>query len=227
MNSDSGILWCERTVKGVVFDLDGTLTNSIQIYHEVFCEIAARLGIRMTRDELFTPLAEGMNPWRRAFPKEMPNREEKIREFKRVAHPSFAEALKQVRPYPGVDRVLSELHSRGLKIGLVTDSSKASLEPLRSGALTHYFSAMVTIDDGVPKKPEPDGLIECLHRMDIPAENAVFVGDALIDVRAGKEAGTLTIGVLTGLANRRQFEAESPTALVDDVTQVPAVLNLI
>jgi HAD superfamily hydrolase (TIGR01509 family) len=126
-----------------------------------------------------------------------------------------------------VEQVLAELHSRGLKIGLVTDSPATSLDPLQSEEIIQYFSAMVTIDDGIPKKPEPDGLIECLCRMDTRAENAVFVGDALIDIRAGKKAGTLTIGVLTGLANRRQFESECPTALVEDVTQVPTVLNLI
>lgn len=227
MNSDSGILWHGRSVAGVVFDLDGTLTNSIQIYHEVFCEISARIGISMTRDELFMPLAEGMSPWNRAFPNDLPNREETIREFKRIAYPRFAEALKRVRPFPGVEQVLIDLYSRGVKLGLVTDSPAAALEVLHSEAMSHYFCAMVTIDDGVPKKPEPDGLVECLKRMDISAENAVFVGDALIDIRAGKEAGTLTIGVLTGLANRRQFESERPTALVDDVTQIPAALNLV
>lgn len=226
MNQDSHIIWHGRKLAGIVFDLDGTLTNSIQVYHDVFCDIAVQLGITMTRDELFGPMAEGLSPWDRAFPKDDPKREEKLKEYKRLARPSFEESLERVRPFSGIENVLALFHDKHLMMGLVTDSAKTSLKPLHTHAISHYFSAMITSDDGVPKKPEPDGLLECLRRMDISPENAVFIGDALIDVRAGKQAGTLTIGVLTGLASREQFEVEQPTALVDDVTQVPSVLNL-
>jgi HAD superfamily hydrolase (TIGR01509 family) len=215
-----------RKLMGIVFDLDGTLTNSIEVYHDVFIDIAARVGINMTRDQLFRPMAEGLDPWDRAFPKDDPNRAEKIQEYRRLSRPAFKESLKRVRPFSGIENVLALLHEKDLVMGLVTDSSKTSLETLHTHAISHYFSAMITRDDGIPRKPEPDGLLECLRRMEISPKNAVFIGDAIIDVQAGKKAGTLTIGVLTGLASRDQFEADPPTALVDDVTQIPSVLNL-
>lgn len=226
MNIDSGIIWHGRSLRGIVFDLDGTLTNSIDVFHEVFSDVAGRLDIRISRDKLFTLLSEGMNPWDEALPEGTPNRSEKIEEYNRLAGPRFVASLERVSLLPGVTSLLADLHDRGFTLGLVTDSPKRSLKLLHSRSIAHYFSAMITTDDGVRKKPSPEGLLKCLDRMEISPSNAVFVGDALIDVRAGEQAGTLTIGVLTGLANRRQFEAEGPTALVEDVTQLPSALNL-
>lgn len=121
MNQDSHIIWHGRKLAGIVFDLDGTLTNSIQVYHDVFCDIAVQLGISMTRDELFGPMAEGLSPWDRAFPKDDPKREEKLKEYKRLARPSFEESLERVRPFSGIENVLALLHDKVI-IGVKGDA---------------------------------------------------------------------------------------------------------
>lgn len=218
--------WHGRRLKGVVFDLDGTLTDSIEIYYEVLEEICTRVGIRVTREEVLAPLAEGIQFWDQVLPMDVPDREETIRKFRELAAKAFRDALDLVRPVPGVEEVLEALDERGMTIGLVTDSREASLRPLLSHSLMRYFTATITRDDGFPLKPEPEGILECLRRMGISPRNALMVGDSLLDIRAGKDAGTLTIGVLSGLASRGQFQAEEPTALVEDVTEVLSVLNI-
>jgi phosphoglycolate phosphatase-like HAD superfamily hydrolase len=90
----------------------------------------------------------------------------------------------------------------------------------------HYFSGIITRDDGFPRKPAPEGLLQCVKAMGVPPEHAVIVGDTLLDVRAGKMAGTLTVGVLTGLAGRELLEAQNPTAVVDDAHAFLALLNM-
>jgi HAD superfamily hydrolase (TIGR01509 family) len=218
--------WHGRNLKGVIFDLDGTLTDSIEIYYQVFEETCMRVGISVTREDVLVPLAEGVQFWDRVLPMDVPDREEKIRQCRKLAGRGFQDALDSVQPVPGVKEVLEALSQHGVRIGLVTDSGEASLRPLLSYSLMRYFAATVTRDDGFPRKPEPGGILECLKRMEISPRNALMVGDSLLDIRAGKDAGTLTIGVLSGLASRRQFQAEEPTALVEDVTQVLSVLNI-
>jgi HAD superfamily hydrolase (TIGR01549 family) len=218
--------WHGRRLKGVVFDLDGTLTDSIEIYYQVFEETCTSFGIRVTREDVLAPLAEGIEFWDQVLPMDVPDRDEKIRQCRKHSAQGFRDALDVVRPVPGVQEVLEALDVRGVRIGLVTDSREASLRPLHSHSLMRYFTATITRDDGFPRKPEPEGIIECLRRMGISPINALMVGDSLLDIRAGKGAGTLTIGVLSGLASRRQFRAEEPTALVEDVTEVLSVLDI-
>jgi HAD superfamily hydrolase (TIGR01509 family) len=218
--------WHGRRITGVVFDLDGTLTNSIEIYYQVFKETSRILGMRATRQEVLELLAEGIPFWDRVVPTNIPDREEKIQECKRLTIQGNKDSLHLVRPVPGLQEVLEELEEWGLTMGIVTDATAASLQPLHSHSLTRYFKAVITREDGLPQKPESDGILECLRRMGISPRNAFTVGDSLLDIRAGKDAGTLTIGVLSGLASRRQFQAEEPTALVGDVTQVLSVLNI-
>jgi phosphoglycolate phosphatase-like HAD superfamily hydrolase len=82
----------------------------------------------------------------------------------------------------------------------------------------------MTREDGFPLKPEPDGILECLRRMNVHATHAIAIGDTPLDIRAGKAAGTLTIGVLSGIGNQVQLEAEAPTAIIKDISQLLSLL---
>jgi phosphoglycolate phosphatase-like HAD superfamily hydrolase len=62
--------------------------------------------------------------------------------------------------------------------------------------------------------------------MNVQPNHAMVIGDTPLDIRAGKAAETLTIGVLSGIGSYRQLEAETPTAIIKDVSQLLSLLNL-
>jgi phosphoglycolate phosphatase-like HAD superfamily hydrolase len=62
--------------------------------------------------------------------------------------------------------------------------------------------------------------------MKVEPSHAITIGDTPLDIRAGKAAGTLTIGVLSGIGTRAQLEAEKPTAIIKDISEVLSLLNL-
>jgi phosphoglycolate phosphatase-like HAD superfamily hydrolase len=99
------------------------------------------------------------------------------------------------------------------------------LAPLLENDLVRDFEAIITREDSYASKPSPEGMVECLRRMDVRPDCGLAVGDSPMDIRAGKRAGALTIGVLSGIANREQLEAEEPTLIIDDVGQIPWVLS--
>ncbi len=226
MKPDSQVLYSGRVLKGIIFDLDGTLTDSIRVFYEAFRRVTVAVGVNIRKEDIFGPLAEGTEPWDQAFPMDLPDRERTMREFRRVMKPAYVEATRRVRVLPGVAEVLARLRQHGIRLGVVTDSASSSLEPLRAQNLIEHFAAIVTRDDGFPRKPDSQGLRECLKRMEVDPEHAMIVGDTLMDIRVGKEVGVLTVGVLTGLANRSQLEAAEPTVLVENVTCIPDLLNL-
>lgn len=117
-----GIHCYGRSIEGIIFDLDGTLSDSIDIYYEVFRKATARVGIEVTRKDVLEPMATGSLIWERAIPKDIPDRDEKITECMRIIPQIYDEAMARARLFPGVKGVLGYLRHKGIKMGLVTGS---------------------------------------------------------------------------------------------------------
>jgi len=211
----------EKKVRGIIFDLDGTLIDSIGAYFEVFKKAAAQVDVTVRREDVLGPaIVEGPMMWQRAFPLHIADREEKIQRCFTLIPKYFKNAIEDVHPFSGVDKLLQALKKNKIKIGLVTSSWAASLRPIQKYSLSHYFDVIITREDGYPLKPSPVPILECLNRMNVDPDLAATVGDSPLDIRAGKGAGTLTFGVLTGIGSRQQLEAESPTDVLEKVTEI-------
>lgn len=220
MNEHLKVYCLDREVEGIVFDLDGTLIDSINAYFEVFRDAVAHVGIIVNREDVLDPMVTGSLIWDRAVPFGISNREEKIAKCMSVIPQIFAEAIKKVKVFPGVESVLRTLLGRNLKLGLVTNSRRPALHPIEEQKITHYFESIITSEDGFPQKPSPLALLECLRRLSVKPRNALSIGDSPLDIRAGNLAETLTIGVLSGIGNRQQLESERPIAVLSDVNDI-------
>ncbi len=218
--------WRGRRVEGIVFDVDGTLTDSIESYYEVFRRAMEKIGVPVNRQEVLNPMAFGLPVWDWAIPKEIENREEKVRECKKLIPGIFTAVFSRVRPFAGLEDVLKKLSDRGIRLGVATSSWISAVRPLQIHGMEHYFRAFVTREDGFPLKPAPDSILECLRKLEVDPAAAIVVGDTPLDIRAGKAAGTITIGVLSGIGTREQLEAESPSIILDGVGQIVSILDL-
>lgn len=226
MKESNGIYWFGRKIEGIVFDIDGTLTDSIESYYEVFRQAMEQIGIPVKREEVLNPMASGQPIWDWAIPQDIENREEKIQQCKKLIPEIFQGVFSRVRPFPELGYVLRRLKECGIQMGIVTSSWTSAVRPLHDHSLSHYFKAVVTREDGLQLKPAPDTILECLRRMKVDPALALTVGDTPMDIQAGRAAGTLTVGVLSGLGNREQLEAENPTIIIEGVAQLLSVLNL-
>jgi len=220
----SGLSWRGRKIEGIIFDVDGTLTDSIEAYYKVFREVSARFGIHVRREDVLEPMAMGSIIWDRIIPGDSPERDEKIKQLMNAIPEVYQKVFEHVLPFAGVEPVLKKLDEQKIRFGVLTSSRKAAVRPLHS--LSHYFRVILTREEGFPQKPAPDGILECLRRMKVEPSHAITIGDTPLDVRAGKAAGTLTIGVLSGIGTREQLEAENPTAIIKDISEVLSLLNL-
>jgi HAD superfamily hydrolase (TIGR01509 family) len=222
----SGIPWSGRRIDGILFDVDGTLTNSIEAYYHVFRKVTRRFGIKIRREDVLEPMATGSLIWNRIIPEDSPDRDEKIKRLMNAIPEIYQEVFQHVLPFPGVESVLEKLDERKVKLGVLTSSRETAVRPLYQHSLSHYFEVIMTREEGFSLKPEPDGILECLRRMKVQPDHAITIGDTPLDIRAGKAAGALTIGVLSGIGNQEQLEAEAPTAIIKDISQLLSLLNL-
>jgi len=226
MEEGHGIFWRGKTITGIIFDVDGTLTDSIETYYQVFDLATREFGLNIRREDVLEPMATGNLIWDHAIPEDLPNREETIKKISKSIVEIFPKEFAKVLPFSGVGQVFEGLEARAVKIGTVTSSWKSVFEPLHEAALTNYIDVFISREDGFPLKPAPDGIIECMRRLEVQPNNTIVVGDTTMDIEAGQLAGTATIGVLSGLADKIQLEEAKPDTIVSSIGDLCNLFNI-
>lgn len=135
-------------------------------------------------------------------------------------------AAQQVTLYPGAVETLRKLRGRGLKIGIVTNNGRAGTElTLKRYQLAGFFDAVVTRDDCEEMKPDGGPVRKVLTEMRVPPEEAILVGDGVMDIMAAREAGLPSVAVATGpFPSERLLQAE-PDYLLGSVNDLPVLIE--
>jgi pyrophosphatase PpaX len=185
-----------RSPRTWLFDFDGTLVDSVALIrasmrHATLTVLGRRPSDEALMEGVGRPLVDQM----RTFD---PDRADDLVAVYREHNLSHHAEL--LRPYPGVDDMLAGLRGRGCALAIVTskmrDAVELGLEHVPLGA----FDAIVTPEDTERHKPDPAPVVHCLGLLGAAAADAVYVGDAPYDVRAGRGAGVATAAAMWGTA---------------------------
>ncbi|MCQ5361920.1 MAG: HAD family hydrolase [Candidatus Methanomethylicia archaeon] len=224
-------------ISAVLFDLDGTILNCVEPMSREFIKIVQKLGVNITDDirkrvgsklgeiliERSSPLAEFLLLWRLG-------RTIGLSFFKRVimiflSYSRLKNIANNSLLFEGVIEILHALKKRGLKLAVVTTRSRKDvLLIMKKFSLENFFDVIVTRDDVFLGKPSPEPVILALKKLNVSANEAVVVGDMPTDIESGKQAGTKTIALLTGLFNESLLEA-SPDLTINSILEVPEALE--
>ena len=211
-------------IEAVIFDLDGTLIDSVPAYFKILEVIVRRLNLPpVSKDAASALMTGGMAAWEVLIPEEMKDRKEELRqEILRLSMEISPEVFqKEVKLIPGAPEIFSQLSESEIKIGLVTSTHAKFLDgkllPLKKRGIDKFIDEVITIEDAPEVKPAPDPLIECARRLGVAEEKSVYVGDSYVDLRAGKAAGMMTVGVLTGVDDYETLKREDPDMIVESI----------
>jgi pyrophosphatase PpaX len=179
-----------------LFDFDGTLVDSVALILASFRHATRTvLGVQPPDAELMAgvgrPLVEQM---RELGPERA---DELVAVYREHNLRSHAELL---RPYPGIDGMLAGLRRRGCAIGIVTSKMRDAVELGLQHVPLGRFDAVVTVEDTARHKPDPAPVTHGLALLGADAADAVYVGDAPYDLRAGRGAGVATAAAMWGTA---------------------------
>jgi phosphoglycolate phosphatase len=133
-------------------------------------------------------------------------------------------AAGQGKLLPGVEGTLKTLRQRGMKIGIITRNCEEAVRKVFPD-INAYCDVFLSRDSIERVKPHPDHLLSALRALGVTGEEAVMVGDHLIDVQAGKKAGMKTIGVLTGRIRREEFKEAGTDAILGEVSEIGRFLE--
>lgn len=208
----------------VLFDLDGTLLDSIALILESYRHTLDAHGLPPRTDEdVLSGLGQTLDAqFRRWFGDEGPI-DALVATY--IAH-NLEVHDRFVRPYPGINAVVEALHGAGVPLGVVTSKRRrGARKGLDALGLSRRFEVLVAGDDVERPKPDPQPVERALGAMGSPRpERAVLVGDATHDVHAGRAAGVRTIAVTWGAGVPEQLRAAEPDHVVEDAAALRALL---
>ncbi len=195
-------------IRLVIFDLDGTLVGAPKPFSEIKEELRKRLvdmGIRESLLGDLTPMYESLI----RISKETGIDFERLHSIQVELE---TERMEESFLFDGVVEVLEYLRERGIKIGLVTRSSrKAALLALERNGIGEYFDAIVAREDVPPEelKPEPGQIEKILGELGVPPEKALVVGDHGYDIIAARKAGALNVLITSHDSGRMSFSVDA------------------
>ncbi len=218
----------QRHLKAMIFDFDGTLAVlniDFGLMKQKVLEWMKGFGVdegRITERYLL----EIIDEVQRLLKAE--NRDREGERFYRGAHEILktveCEAAAAGRMIPGWEATLSYLRQRGMKIGIVTRNCEEAVRRVFPG-LSSYCDAFVSRNSVKRVKPHPDHLNAVMSALRVTGDEAVMVGDHILDIMAGKGVGMKTIGVLTGYIRREEFERAGADYILRDISEVRALIE--
>ncbi len=216
-------------IRAIIFDMDGTLIDSMDLYHAILEDIMESLGMQLTlsRELLFETLSHGKKLSDIIFPRDMKNRRRTVEQFSALAMNAFKETFSQgdVQLIDGVIPLFKELKRRGLQLAIVTSSITEVVVPFLKAKRLHPYLSCVLGRTEVPLlKPLPDPLLKCMEILNVEPRQSIYVGDSAVDIQAGKAAGAWTVGVLTGSSDVNRLKAQAPDVILDSVGDLLAIL---
>jgi pyrophosphatase PpaX len=207
----------------VLFDLDGTLVDSIELIQRSKDYAFAAMGRPAPSDrEWLTGVGIPLRAMFSRYADTPAEVQEFIRLYREYQIPNHD---RLVRSYDGATTVLRTLRDAGHPIGIVTSKSvELSERGLRCVELYDYIDTIVGADSLALHKPDPAPVHLALERLGTNAGEAVFIGDSVHDMQAGNAAGVVTIGALWGPFGRDELLPANPHHLLDDISGLPALL---
>jgi phosphoglycolate phosphatase len=213
-------------LKGVLFDLDGTLIDSKKDI--AAAANSARLHFGLPALPLETVVGyvgrgiEHLN--RKTLGTDDPQR---LAEGLEVLKAYYRDhCVDQTFIYPGAKELLNTLKTRGLKLGLVSNKPhEFTLITLEKLGLMSYFTAVLGADVVARKKPDPEPLLAALEKMGISPREAVMIGDSPVDTQAARAAG-IRVGLVShGFVSKEEMTSSHPDWLVDSLKEFDEILH--
>lgn len=210
-------------LKGVIFDWDGVLVDSIQLTHEFLTHMCTQRGLNYP----FASAEHLRKNWREPFNefydsmgfnwnKDHPLLREAFQAFMTKNHLPF---------FAGMKEILAELSSRSTKIGIASSNRSIVIRTsLQRHSIEHCVHAVLTADDVTVHKPDPAVVLHCLEKMGLSAGDVVFVGDQPSDVVAAHRAGIRSVAVTWGWADKTKLHDAKADYVVDMPDELRAVL---
>ena len=210
----------------IIFDLDGTLLNTLDDLMDSTNHALAVHGFpERSLDEIRRFVGNGIRKLiERAVPQGTPasDTEEVFADFK--IHYD-AHCNDKTWPYDGIMELLRELKKRGYKLGIASNKVKSAVEKLNDIYFEGLMDGVAGVVDGKPTKPDPYMVEAMLRELGSSKEHTLYVGDSQVDVQTAANTGLDMVAVLWGFRDREELENAGASTFVSKPDELLNYLN--
>lgn len=187
-------------IKAVIFDIDGTLVDSVDLHARAWQEAFAKFGKAVSFEEVRSQIGKGGDQLLPVFlsREEQDSFGEKLEKYRGELFKS--KYFSQVKPFPRVRELFQRVKADGKQIALASSAKEDEIETYKKIAhIEDLVEEQASSDDAEKSKPHPDIFEATLERLhDVGTQEAVVVGDSPYDAIAATKAGMASIGLLSG-----------------------------
>jgi HAD superfamily hydrolase (TIGR01509 family) len=212
-------------LRGVLFDLDGTLADSLDTIAQAMVEAIALHGHAVTLDDVWQRVGPPMQVLAREVTgATVEEAEAMFRDYLRIYHDRY---IRQTPPRAGADALVRRLHDAGLALGVVTNKVEQGARIMvESQGWSDLFRAVAGRDTASESKPHPEAALHVLRLLGVHPNEAAIIGDTEFDMNCGRDAGLAMVIGVTGARSAEHLRAEGATHVVDHLDEVaPLVLE--
>ena len=209
--------------KLVIFDLDGTLLNTIADLAHSTNYALNKLGYPTHEIEKYNfMVGNGIDKlFERALPEEEKSKENVLRVRKEFVPYYDIHNADDSRPYPGIPELLSYLQDAGVQIAVASNKYHAATKKLVDLYFPEiHFTAVLGQREGVKVKPDPIIVSDILEIAKVAKEEALYVGDSGVDMQTAANAGVTACGVTWGFRPRTELEEFNPSYIADTAGEI-------
>lgn len=208
-------------MKACIFDLDGTLTNTLESMTYSVNLTLEEMGLsKITKDQCRLFVGNGARvlmekSLKAAGDTDASRIEEGMEIYGRIFDRN---CTYHVTPYEGIPEMLKALKDKGIQLAVLSNKpDRQTVKVVEAIFGEELFDYAQGQKEGIRRKPEPDGVWYLMEQMHVSKEECLYIGDSEVDAATGRNAGLKTIGVLWGFRDRKTLE----TAGVDDLIDRP------
>ena len=201
----------------VLFDLDGTLLNTLHDVADSVNKGLANLGFpQHTEEEFKTLIGEGRDVLvRRALPSDHRDDATALKLLNLVNAYYSIHWADNTRPYPGVSELLDTLTMKGIKIAVLSNKADDLTNLCVTKLLSHWqFSLVAGSRPSVPNKPDPAAALQIAKLLNINPAQFLYLGDSDIDMNTANAAGMYAVGALWGFRSEKELLTAGAKAVI-------------
>ena len=212
-------------VKVIIFDLDGTLADTLQDLADTMNHCLQELGFatHKTQDYKMMVGTGSRELCRKALPPERADLTDKLLEMNLTRYARHY--LDKTKPYPGIVRMLQDLKSQGLHLAVLSNKPDDFVKLIcRQLFAPDSFEIVLGQHDGLPCKPDPAGVLDILRQMQAAPDEAIYVGDSGTDMTTAIAAGVRAVGVSWGFRDRSELLTAGAYHIIDKPSELLELL---
>ena len=214
----------------LIFDLDGTLINTIDDLGQACNHALSACGFPTHKIEDYPRLVgNGINKLiERALPKEHRNEATVLRLREHFVPFYDQHNCDLTRPYDGIPELLQTLKAAGHTLAVASNKYQAATEKIIAHFFPNTFDVVLGEREGIPRKPDPQIVWDIIHRLSPLASNLspiYYIGDSLVDAATAKAANLPFVACTWGFCTKEQLLTAHPDHMVNYPNEVPEIIR--